>query len=109
MHYIKDSQIIQHYKEKLNSTLNLSEYLIALIFSEQPYLAPNYDGEDADIITLIKYCGFFDKILNEKRISLKEIDIPNLEFENKYHSLISLLYEIIPIVTYNFTENRDKN
>lgn len=81
---------------------SLNSYLLSLIFSEKPYLAENIKGEDKSTITLLDFCKFFNEVLKDNNpTDLIEFD---LDFEEKYHSLIGLYLSTLHHLSNNSLE-----
>lgn len=108
MHYINSKEIIKKYlnysnniQDKLSSDSDTILYLIALIWSEKPYLAKDIpDSNNKEIKTLKDFCNIFNLILEDKLTEIPLIDFDD-HFEGRHHSIVSLLTGAIHQLTVN--------
>ena len=90
MHYITEPFLIDDAKMNLQNVIK--EYLVNLIFSEQPSLADKIEinEPDSDIQYLLNICKFLSALQKNEKPSDGLLSW-DLDFEGRYHSVVMVV------------------
>lgn len=75
----------------------LKKWLVAIIFTEQAYLAENIViiNPDEELTTLLKFCKFFSAVLRDENPEPIPFSDWSLDFEGKHHNLIGMYINFV--------------
>ena len=90
MHYITEPFLIDDAKRNLHNIIK--EYLVNLIFSEQPFLADKIEiiEPDNDTRYLLNICRFLSALQKNEKL-LDNLLNWDLDFEGRYHSVVMIV------------------